>query len=181
MGKKSSEHDARFEDLFLPELDAAYNLARWMVGGDQNAQDIVEEAYAHALKGFSRFPGDNPRAWLLTIVRSTAYSWIKKKQRYEDRTSTLEEEVCATRLVVASGEQSRGNRREILERALSRLPAEFREVLVLFEIESWSYSTIAVAIDLPLETVRLRLWRARRCLQAELARTDLREPGDGCY
>jgi RNA polymerase sigma-70 factor, ECF subfamily len=178
VGNKSSEHDARFEDLFLPELDAAYNLARWMVGGDQNAQDIVEEAHAHALKGFSQFPGDNPRAWLLTIVRSTAYSWIKKKQRYQDRTGTLEEEVCATRLVVASGEQSRGNRREILERALSRLPAEFREVLVLFEIESWSYSTIAVAIDLPLETVRLRLRRARQCLQAELARRDLREPAD---
>src|ERR1700745_2075900 len=149
-----------------------------MVGGDQNAQDIVEEAYAHAKKGFSRFPGDNPRAWLLTIVRSTAYSWIKKKQRYEDRTGTLEEEQCATRWVVAAGEQSRGNRREILERALSRLPAEFREVLVLFEIESWSYSTIAVAIDLPLETVRLRLRRARHCLQAELARRDLREPAD---
>ena len=69
---------SRFEQLFLPHLDAAYSLARWIVGRDQDAQDIVQEAYARALKGFSGFRGDNPRAWLLTIVRNTAYSWIKK-------------------------------------------------------------------------------------------------------
>jgi|SRR5580704_3894095 RNA polymerase sigma factor (sigma-70 family) len=66
----------RFEELFLPHLDAAYSLARWIVGRDQDAQDIVQEAYARALKGVSGFRGDNPRAWLLTIVHNTAYSWI---------------------------------------------------------------------------------------------------------
>jgi RNA polymerase sigma factor (sigma-70 family) len=68
----------RFEELFLPHLDAADNLARWLGSGEQDAEDIVQEAYARAFKGFAGFRGDNPRAWLLTIVRNTAYTWLKK-------------------------------------------------------------------------------------------------------
>jgi RNA polymerase sigma factor (sigma-70 family) len=73
------EKKPRFEELFLPHLDAAYNLAYWIVGREHDAQDIVQESYVRALKGFSGFRGGNPRAWLLTIVRNTAYSWIKKR------------------------------------------------------------------------------------------------------
>ncbi len=76
MGKES-----RFEELFLPYLDAAYNLAHWMVGRDQDAADIVQEAYARALQRFPEFRGDNPRAWLLTIVRNTADTWLTKPRQ----------------------------------------------------------------------------------------------------
>jgi len=102
-----------------------------MVGGDQNAQDIVEEAYAHALKGFSRFPGDNPRAWLLAIVRSTAYSWIKKKQRYEDKAGTLDEEVCYPVGSGSGGAVSWKPARDIrkgLEPVAGRVPRGFSSV-----------------------------------------------------
>src|SRR2546423_359400 len=74
MGEKQS----RFEGLVLPHAEAAYNLARWIVEGDQDAQDVVQEACVRAFKGFSGFRGVNPRAWLLTIVRNTAYSWMKR-------------------------------------------------------------------------------------------------------
>jgi RNA polymerase sigma factor (sigma-70 family) len=76
--------ESRFEELSLRYLDAAYNLARWLVIRDQDAADIVQEAYACALQGFSEFDGDNPRAWLLTIVRNTAHSWLTKNNRQEE-------------------------------------------------------------------------------------------------
>jgi len=158
----------RFEELFLPQLDAAYNLAYWIAGGEADAQDIVQEAYVRALKGFSGFRGDNPRAWLLTIVRNTAYSWIKKKQRREQGLVQFDEEIHAAPLEVAPSEQYLETRRQRLEEALQRLPAEFRECLVLFELEGWSYKAIAAACDVPVGTVMSRLSRARRRLQQEL-------------
>ena len=161
-----------FEELFLPHLDGAYNLACWIVGGEHDAQDIVQDAYVRALKGFSRFRGDNPRAWLLTIVRNTAYSWIKKKQRMEEVLVPLDEKIHAAPLEIAPSEQYLESRRQLFELALKRLPAEFRESLVLFELEGWSYKTIAAALDVPLGTVMSRLSRARRRLQQELTRSE---------
>jgi len=158
---------SRFEQLFLPHLDAAYSLARWIVGRDQDAQDIVQEAYARALKGFSGFRGDNPRAWLLTIVRNTAYSWIKKHVN-EEKLIPFNEETHAVPVEVVPSELSQERRRQLLEEALNRLPAKFREVLVLFEIERWSYKAIAAALNVRLGTVMSRLNRARRRLQQEL-------------
>ncbi len=157
-----------FEALFLPHLDAAYSLARWIVGRDQDAQDIVQEAYARALKGFSGFRGDNPRAWLLTIVRNTAYSWIKKHVN-EEKLIPFNEETHAVPVEVVPSELSQERRRQLLEEALNRLPAKFREVLVLFEIERWSYKAIAAALNVRLGTVMSRLNRARRRLQQELS------------
>jgi RNA polymerase sigma-70 factor, ECF subfamily len=157
-----------FEELFLPQLDAAYNLAYWIAGGEHDAQDIVQEAYVRALKGFSGFRGDNPRAWLLTIVRNTAYSWIKKKQRMEKGLVPLDAEIHAAPLEIAPSESFLENRRQLLEQALKRLPAEFRESLVLYELEGWSYKEIAAACDVPVGTVMSRLSRARRRLQQEL-------------
>jgi RNA polymerase sigma-70 factor, ECF subfamily len=163
--------NAGFEELFLPQLDAAYNLAYWIVGGDQDAQDIVQEAYIRALRGFSGFRGDNPRAWLLTIVRNTAYTWIKKKHRVEERLVPFDEEMHAVRSEIAPSEEYLQTQRQLFEQALKRLPAEFRETLVLFEVERWSYKAIAAALDVPLGTVMSRLSRARRHLQKELARS----------
>jgi RNA polymerase sigma-70 factor (ECF subfamily) len=164
----------RFEELFLPHLDAAYSLARWIVGRDQDAQDVVQEAYARALKGFSGFRGDNPRAWLLTIVRNTAYSWIKKHLK-EERLIPFDEETHAVPVEVVPSELSQERRRQLLEEALNRLPAKFREVLVLFEIERWSYKAIAAALNVRLGTVMSRLNRARHRLQQELTQGRDRE------
>lgn len=170
MGTTSSEHNSHFEELFLPHLDAAYNLAYWIVGGDQDAQDIVQEAYIRALKGFSRFRGNNPRAWLLTIVRNTAYSWIKKRKRVEERLVPFEEEIHAAHLEVAPAEPYREKEAQLIEQALKTLPTEYRETLALFELEGWSYKAIAAALNIPLGTVMSRLSRARRLLQQELSR-----------
>jgi RNA polymerase sigma-70 factor (ECF subfamily) len=170
LGTTSSEHRSHFEELFLPHLDAAYNLARWIAGEDQDALDIVQEAYIRALKGFSRFRGNNARAWLLTIVRNTAYSWIKKKRRAEEKLVPFDDEIHATRVLVAPFEPYREREAHLIEQALNRLPAEFRETLALFEFEGWSYKTIATALNIPLGTVMSRLSRARRLLQQELTR-----------
>jgi RNA polymerase sigma-70 factor, ECF subfamily len=167
----SSEHKSHFEDLFLPHLDAAYNLAYWIAGAEADAQDIVQEAYVRALKGFSRFRGDNPRAWLLTIVRNTAYTWMRKKHRGEERLVPFDEEIHAAGLEVAPAEPYRERESQLIEQALQRLPAEFRESLVLFELEGWSYKAIAATLNIPLGTVMSRLSRARRLLQQELVRS----------
>jgi RNA polymerase sigma-70 factor, ECF subfamily len=159
---------SRFEELFLPHLDAAYNLARWLVSGDQDAQDIVQEAYVRALKGFAGFRGDNPRAWLLTIVRNTAYTWLKRHAP-DEKLIPFDEESHVVPVEPGPSELSHEKRRELLEQALGRLPTEFREVLVLFEFEGWSYKAMADALEVPLGTVMSRLSRARRRLQQELA------------
>jgi RNA polymerase sigma-70 factor (ECF subfamily) len=163
-----------FEQLFLPHLDAAYNLARWLVSADQDAQDIVQEAYVRAFKGFSGFRGENPRAWLLTIVRNTAYTWLKRHST-EEKLVPFDEESHAIALEPTPSEESQEKRRELLGQALSRLPTEFREVLVLFEFEGWSYKAMADALQVPLGTVMSRLSRARRRLQQELAQL---QPGE---
>ena len=168
---------SRFEELFLPHLDAAYNLARWLVSGDQDAQDIVQEAYVRAFKGFAGFRGDNPRAWLLTIVRNTAYTWIKRHAP-EEKLIPFDEESHVVPVEPEPSELSHEKRRELLDQALGRLPTEFREVLVLFEFEGWSYKAMADALEVPLGTVMSRLSRARRRLQQELAQFQTGEIDD---
>jgi RNA polymerase sigma-70 factor, ECF subfamily len=169
------EKKPRFEELFLPHLDAAYNLAYWIVGKEHDAQDIVQEAYVRALKGFSGFRGGNPRAWLLTIVRNNADSWLTKPPKEKELIRLDEEHAPPPSKIVLSG-LSQEKQRQLLEEGLIRLPAEFREVLLLFEIERWSYQAIAAALDEPLEAVIARLSRARRRLQKEL--TSLHQVSD---
>ena len=112
MGKELS----RFEELFLPHLDAAYNLARWIVERDQDAQDVVQEAYARALKSFSGFRGVNPRAWLLTIVRNTAYNWIQKHLR-EENLIPFDEKIHAVPVSDWRSESSYDKRKQQLQEA----------------------------------------------------------------
>jgi RNA polymerase sigma-70 factor, ECF subfamily len=165
------EERRRFEEIFLPFLDAAYNLARWIVQHDQDAQDIVQEAYLRAFKGFPGFRGGNGRAWLLTIVRNTAYSWINKHAD-DTRLIPYEEEKHAE--IIAFDQSTKEivseKRKEDLQHALLRLPTEFREVIVLYELEGLSYKELALALGVPLGTVMSRLSRARRRLQRELGR-----------
>jgi RNA polymerase sigma-70 factor, ECF subfamily len=165
---------SRFEELFLPHLDAAYSLARWIVGRDQDAQEVVQEAYARALKGFSGFRGENPRAWLLTIVHNTACGWSSLPID-EEKLMPFEEDADAVPTEVLFSELSHERRLELLTEALNRLPSKFREVLFLCEIERWSYKAIAAALNVPLETVMSRLKGARRRMRQELTQVRERE------
>jgi RNA polymerase sigma-70 factor, ECF subfamily len=156
-----------FEALFLPQLDAAYNLARWLVGRDEDAQDIVQETYQRAWKNFAQFRGDNPRGWLLTILRNAAYTWLKKRNM-RDQFVPFNEETHIVVVETPTEETDIDRRREQLYAALGRLPREFREVLVLYELEGQSYKEIANALKVPLGTIMSRLSRARHRLQQDL-------------
>jgi RNA polymerase sigma-70 factor (ECF subfamily) len=164
------EERRRFEETFLPLLDAAYNLARWIVQHDQDAQDIVQEAYLRAFKGYHGFRGGNGRAWLLTIVRNTAYTWINRHAADEKLVPYEEEKhgeiICFNQ---SGSEIVSEKRKEFLQSALERLPPEFREIVILYELEGLSYKELALALGLPVGTVMSRLSRARRRLQQEFA------------
>jgi RNA polymerase sigma-70 factor (ECF subfamily) len=166
-----------FEQLCLPHLDAAYNLARWLVGRDQDAQDIVQEAYVRALKGFKGFRGGHARAWLLAIVRNTAYSWFRKhaKQAYM---VPFDPAIHDGTTGEPPSESSHEDRVRQLDEALDRLPFEMREILVLRELERWSYKQLASTLNVPSGTVMSRLSRARQRLQRELAEVRQMEAKD---
>ena len=157
-----------FEELFLPHLDAAYNLARQIVQSDQEAQDVVQEAYMRALKGFKGFRGDNARSWILRIVRNSSYNWIEKHlsdASFIQFDSTIH-------LVTTNNplsEALRNERERQLHEALNRLPVELHEILVLRDIEGWSYKELASVLRVPLGTVMSRLSRARQRLRQEVA------------
>jgi RNA polymerase sigma-70 factor (ECF subfamily) len=164
------EDRRRFEEIFLPFLDAAYNLARWIVQHDQDAQDIVQEAYMRAFKGYHGFRGGNGRAWLLTIVRNTAYTWINRRAGNEKLVPYEEEKHAEIISFNQSGNEIvTEKRKEYLQSALERLPTEFREIIILYELEGLSYKELALTLSLPVGTVMSRLSRARRRLQQEFA------------
>lgn len=168
------EQLARFEELFLPHLDAAYSLARLLVKRDQDAQDVVQDAYIRALKGFKRFRGGKPRAWILIIVRNTAYSWLKKRPGATD-TIPFNEAIHHPPAEESPSEGSYEERVRQLNEALARLSVESREILVLRDIEGWSYKQLASALNLPSGTVMSRLSRARERLREEIAKGQHKE------
>jgi len=168
-----SDHSkaVRFEEIALPHLGAAYNLARWLVHNDHDAEDLVQEAFLRAFKSFSGYYGGNSRAWLLTIVRNTCYTWLQQNRVL--RTSELiEDKLDEVELDFADPETLLLQRvnAQIVRQALTELPVEFREVVVLREMEGFSYKEIANVVDLPLGTVMSRLARGRKRLQAVLAK-----------
>ncbi len=157
-----------FEQAVLPHLAAAYNLARWLTRSDQDAEDVVQDAYLRALRFFGGFHGGDSRSWLLTIVRHSCYTWLRQQHAYELNT-VFDEELhspeCASdpeRLLMQRATT------ETLRAALEALPVEFREVVVLRDLEGFSYKEIAVIADIPLGTVMSRLARARKRLQQAL-------------
>jgi len=159
-----------FEEALLPHLDAAHNLARWLLRNEQDAQDVVQEAYLRAFKSFSGFHGSNGRAWLLTIVRNTSYTLLKKN-RAADLTTTFDEEIHAPghesvspATILENSEDA-----ELIRDAMNELPAEFREILVLRHQEGLSYKEIADIAQIPPGTVMSRLARARGKLREYLA------------
>jgi RNA polymerase sigma factor (sigma-70 family) len=160
-----------FDETLLPHLDAAYNLARWLTRNDHDAEDLVQEAYLRAFKSFGGFRGTDGRGWILTIVRNTCYTW-SRRNRNEQLSTAFDEEIH--REVVASPNPEerllRDADRERLQEALEQLPVEFREALVLREIEGLSYKEIADICAVPLGTVMSRLARARDRLKDALLR-----------
>lgn len=161
---------ASFEALMLPHLDAAQNLAKWLLRNNQDAEDVVQEAYLRALKSFHGFHGSNGRAWLLTIVRNTSYTLLKKN-RAVDLTTTFDEEkhVSDYESVSPAALLERTEDAESVRRAMDQLPVEFREILVLRHLEGLSYKEIADIAQIPPGTVMSRLARARAKLKECLA------------
>jgi len=159
---------AAFEELFLPHLDGAYNLARWIVERDRDAQTVVQEAYIQALNEFVEFRGADARAWLLAIVRNAAYTWIQKRG-INSSMIPFEEAIHVAPTDQPLSESSHEAQKRRLNKALTRLPVEFREILVLREIEGWSYKQLASALNVPAATVVSRLIQARRRLRQEVA------------
>ncbi len=160
----------RFEQCVLPHLDAAYNLARWLTRNDQDADDVVQEAYLRAYKFFDSLHSNDSRPWLLAIVRNTYYTWRQQQQKYETE-AVFDEELHSTDDESASPEDLllQHLQKQVLKKALEDLPVEFREVIVLRELEGFSYKEIATILAIPLGTVMSRLARARKRLQHSLA------------
>jgi RNA polymerase sigma-70 factor (ECF subfamily) len=158
-----------FEALMLPHLDAAHNLAKWLLRNEQDAQDAVQEAFLRAFKSFGGFHGSNGRAWLLTIVRNTCYTLLKKN-RVADLTP-FDEEIHASddESVSAATILERSEDAELIREAMDELPAEFREILTLRHQEGLSYKEIADIAQIPPGTVMSRLARARGKLKERLA------------
>ncbi len=158
---------SRFEQIVLPHWQAAYNLARWLTG--QDAEDVVQEAYLRAFKFFDGFHGEDSRAWLLTIVRRTAYTWLRRNRQH-DLTISLDEELHSLDNEIATSDTMLPQiaDQQLLREALEALPVVFREVVILHDLEELSYKEIAVIADIPLGTVMSRLARARQRLQQYL-------------
>jgi RNA polymerase sigma-70 factor (ECF subfamily) len=169
----------------MPHMDAAYNLARWLTGNSHDADDVVQEAFLRAFKFFETFRGEDARTWILKIVRNTFYTqWRRARSR--DESAEFDEEqhslggddeipgAAANPESIVSSSQDIA----LLDRALGGLPEEFREALVLREIEDLSYKEIAATLDIPMGTVMSRIARARRLLLEGFTRlAGARSPG----
>jgi RNA polymerase sigma factor (sigma-70 family) len=158
-----------FEETVLPHLDAAFNYARWLTRNDMEAEDVVQDACVRAMRFFSSLRDDDARAWLFTIVRNTWYSRVSRRahvpagaplnggqDQWPDNALDPEERLLQQHTVA------------VVRAALEQLPVDFREVIVLREIEGLSYKEIAAVVGVPIGTVMSRLARARERLQTIL-------------
>ncbi len=155
---------AYFEQTVVSNLDAAYNLARWLTRDDRDAEDVVQEACLRAFRFFDSFHGGDSRAWLLTIVRHTCYTWLRKNRAHElvafdEELDSVETGLNPEDLLLQNADS------QLLRKAVEELPIEFREVIILRELEGLSYKEIASITGVPLGTVMSRLARARKRLQ----------------
>jgi RNA polymerase sigma factor (sigma-70 family) len=162
--------DELFERAVLPYLNSAYNLARWLTQNEHNAEDVIQEACLRAWRSFDTFlAGRDGRAWFLTIVRNTCFTWLRKS-RSSGATIQVEEDFQAPdtspdpEALVIKNMNS-----QMIRHAMEQLPLEYREILILRELEELSYKEIAKIIDIPLGTVMSRLSRARQELYVQLS------------
>ncbi len=174
---KNQNRHGDFENVMLPHLDAAHNLARWLVRDPSMAEDVVQDAYERACKYFAAFRGGSGRAWLLQIVRNAAYSTLKVQRRrmevsLSSGTRAADEDGVEMDIPDSSPdpEATLAQRQDLaaLDDALNALPVGWRECLILREVEELSYKEMARIMDVPIGTVMSRLSRARRALQREV-------------
>ena len=166
-----SAHKRRFEQSVLPHLNAAYNLARWLTRNDHDAQDVVQEAVLRAYRFFDGLRGE-AKPWLLTIVRNSCFTWLQANRPAD--TVAFNDSIAELLPAEDEGPEAQAMRncdRRTLNAAIATLPVQFREVLILRELEDLSYKDIARIADVPIGTVMSRLARARRLL-AESLRTN---------
>ena len=155
-----------FEEVILPHLNAAYNLARWLTRNEHDAQDVVQEAYLRAFRFFDSYRGGDGKSWLLEVVRNTSFTFHRREKR--NVTSVEFDEAAHTPGVTApDAEQSlvAASKQTILKDCIEGLPDAFREILVMRELEEMSYRQIADVAGLPPGTVMSRLSRARKRLE----------------
>jgi RNA polymerase sigma factor (sigma-70 family) len=154
----------------MVHVDAAYNLARWLARNERDAEDVAQEACLRAFKFFGSFRGGNARAWLLAIVRNTYYTWLDKNREQALNMEFTDDTVAAVDYELATAGDSverllhEEDTRRLVHRALETIPVEFREVIVLRELEDLSYREIAEVAGVPIGTVMSRLSRARKLL-----------------
>ena len=163
-----------FEHIMMPHLDAAHNLARWLTGNDQDAQDVVQEAYLRAFRFFASYRGGDGRAWLLEIVRNTCRTWLRRQKR--DAGALPFDDAAQVQDDRAAGTEERIDDRQkavVLQGCIELLPVDFREVLIMRELEEMSYKEIADVTGLAIGTVMSRLSRARRRLEECAAKKTL--------
>ncbi|SRR5579883_909335 len=163
--------EAEFERIFLPHLDAAWNLAHLLMRSPQDAEDVVQEAYLRALRSFSGFRGEASRAWLLAIVRNTCFTWMRHNRERSDQ-AEFREEVHAIAAATPETQSLSRERTDAVSRCIEQLPTDFREAIILRELEQMSYREIAEITGVPSGTVMSRLARARgrlaSCLKIRL-------------
>jgi RNA polymerase sigma-70 factor (ECF subfamily) len=173
MATHEEDSRRRFERLALPHLDAAYNLARWLTHNDHDAEDVVQEAMMRAMRYMKSCRGDDAKAWLLRIVRNTCFDWLKEN-RPAERLFLDEDGEALNDIAAPDGGEphavaARNAERRQINDAITALPAVYRDVLVLREIEDLSYNEIARIADIPVGTVMSRLARARGLLRQLLS------------
>ena len=171
------DDNARFRSIVMPHIDEAYRLAQWLTGNRTDAEDVVQDASIRAFRAIRNFAGGSARSWVLSIVRNTAYSWLRKNRPAEVVTV---EDLEAVELQQANpGDRSSGTPEaaliaktdaEQLRAAIAALPSPFRETLVLRDIEGLDYREIAQATEVPIGTVMSRLARARHRLIATIGK-----------
>ncbi|KPN91678.1 sigma-70 family RNA polymerase sigma factor [Pseudomonas nunensis] len=161
----------RFEELFAPHMDAAYNLARWLTGNDSAARDVVQESALRAFRFLHRFADGNPKAWFLTIVRNESYTWLKAAAGHRwvaINNELIDDEPALSHSQTPELLAIHTENAVQIQQALSALPPAFREVIILKELEDLPYKDIALVVDIPIGTVMSRLARARAMLKLEL-------------
>lgn len=155
-----------FEEVILPHLNAAYNLARWLTRNEHDAQDVVQESYLRAFRFFDSYRGGDGKSWLLEVVRNTCFTFHRREKR--NVTSVVFDEATHTPAVdrpTAEDALVEAGNRTILQNCIESLPETFREILVMRELEEMSYRQIADVARLPAGTVMSRLSRARKRLE----------------